>query len=937
MNTAVQTKDGTILAGSRFKPFAVFSAKLADGGWRLGQRVVDHSAKQGWGAAVNSDGSKAYFAANDNSRLWELDLKTNSYRPIEKITSQAWSFFGADNFGAFDLATGQEGDIIIGTYGSWDPIGNNSSPGAVLKYNPQSDFISLVGVPDKNALIVRSVTVAPNGTIFAGTSSGSARARLYFLPPEGDEFIEVPLGLAELGSSSVYDLAVVGPYIVAGVGENQGRVAIARWADPLTNPRVIDVPNTQHVDFVAPVSSVHFAFGTRSGGTLYLGNAETSNMRSLGTPVQGDETRAIFTWQDGQDAYLRGVSGSGMVWQVSAPAHGDVAGWESFEPWDEAAVSVVELGDPQLPLPAPVQGAFAVGANSILVAGSWKFGLHDQNGRTDKYISGEIKAASFFGEHYYAATYPNSYVWRISESGEVARIADLDRDVQSRPLSIDVDETGILIGTRANYGFAGGALNFVPFGGTGAAEPILHNKPLGQRSISAVAHLNEVDAVIGSSVQAEAAQAVETEAKVARINKRTGVKKWEKQFSATAVAGIEPLGEGILVSLNNRKLLLLDPETGNELAAAPGPKYGTISKAGPNAVEFIDESWLTHLEVRPGRRLLLTKYRLPASASGLVDFRVDPAERGTAYGIERIGSLLRLDWHEENVWRTSGRDRYETAAKFVADDRPWGPTAILASGTDYPDALAAAPLAARLEAPILLTTKTGLSAATLAALKRGKFTEVLVLGGEGSVPSRQEERLRQEGYRVRRLGGANRFETAAKIAADVCPNANCPAFVVDGAQFPDALSAGAAAVHRKGVVLLAQGGLQGGQDRWYRSSSSRYLVGGSAARAMEDALGNPQVVQGKDRFETAVRVAEEFFATAETAMLVNGLNFPDALAASPICALESAPILLTHATSVPAELLTYLGGSSVRRIEIAGGEGSVSTDVSHQAIRAFAP
>jgi putative cell wall-binding protein len=82
------------------------------------------------------------------------------------------------------------------------------------------------------------------------------------------------------------------------------------------------------------------------------------------------------------------------------------------------------------------------------------------------------------------------------------------------------------------------------------------------------------------------------------------------------------------------------------------------------------------------------------------------------------------------VERWAGADRYATAAAISANTYPQGATtAYLASGADYPDALAGAPVAAKAGAPLLLTSTDCVPASTLAELQRLGTTNIVVLGG----------------------------------------------------------------------------------------------------------------------------------------------------------------------------------------------------------------
>lgn len=932
VNSALQLPDGRILAGGREKALHIFTASLGSEGWTTGSVEVCAECSNAWAAALSADGSRAFFAANSPSSLWEQDLNTGKLRRITQVLPAAMPYLGPGRVGAFDAALAPDGSIYIGSYGRLDPLGGGALPGAVLRYNPVTDRVALVGTPHPGALMVRSVAVAPDGTVFAGTSSGVARARLFYLRPGGTSFTEVPLGLAELGSSSVYDLAVVGDYVIGTVGENQGRIVVVDRHNPAAGGRVIDIPGTTHVDVVAPINQHHFVFSARSDGAVYVGNAKTGTFRRIGTPVFGDETRNLFLWADAGATYLRGVTGSGIVWQVPAPPANDLTGWETMGQWDPANVTTASFQDAAGPGETPVQGSLAALDDTALVAGSWKIAIHENGVRHDHYISGEMKTVQGYKDAYYGTTYPNAWVWRVSKDGNAELLTQLDRRYQSRPLSIDVDPSGILIGTRANYGFAGGALNYIPAGNPAASRPIVHVDPLGKGSINVVKHLSTTDALVASSVQAEATSAQEQRASVARINKTTGEVRWRAEFDTKAFMGAAVTPHGVLLAAIGNKTLLLDPETGQVLSQGIGPSTGRLVEVAADAVVFLEHPWLVRMEVRPGGRLLATRHLLPRDAEEVVDITRAGQEPNSLYGIERRGSLLRLEVTPSRVWRTAGQDRYATAAALVSSESTWADTAVIASGSDYPDALAAAPLAAKLNAPVLLTAQSHLPTATRKALERGGFTRAVVVGGPNSISSSVATELGAMGVAVERVGGASRFETAALVAARVCPEQTCPAFVVSGSTFADALSAGAAASKHAGVVLLARGGLPGGQIPWYLNAQRSYIVGGQAKEQLGPDMPKPSAVfAGQDRFATAALVGAEFFPAAGTAMLVSGETFPDALAASGISALEDAPILLATSRNLPGATAGYLGSSQISRIEITGGPNSVGVNAQEAA------
>lgn len=186
--------------------------------------------------------------------------------------------------------------------------------------------------------------------------------------------------------------------------------------------------------------------------------------------------------------------------------------------------------------------------------------------------------------------------------------------------------------------------------------------------------------------------------------------------------------------------------------------------------------------------------------------------------------------------RLSGRDRYATAAA-VAARVPASSTVLLATGTDFPDALAGANLAASLGAPMLLTAPDVLPAATAEVLAERRPDRVVVLGGYGAVSNDVAVAAARAagGAVIRREQGADRFDTAATVAALLEPS---PAVLVaTGRDFPDAL-AGAAVAARLGapVLLTERDVLPAATDAALRSRgvSSVTVLGGPGA--VDDAV-----------------------------------------------------------------------------------------------------
>ncbi|MFN8075024.1 MAG: cell wall-binding repeat-containing protein [Kineosporiaceae bacterium] len=124
-----------------------------------------------------------------------------------------------------------------------------------------------------------------------------------------------------------------------------------------------------------------------------------------------------------------------------------------------------------------------------------------------------------------------------------------------------------------------------------------------------------------------------------------------------------------------------------------------------------------------------------------------------------------------DIVRLAGDDRFATSAAIVtslpADNIgviDGKKTALLASGLNFPDALAASAAAARTKLPLLLTLPTALPTPTENALTSLGIQQVVVLGGTPSVGDAVTARLATLGITTQRLSGPDRFATAATIA-----------------------------------------------------------------------------------------------------------------------------------------------------------------------------
>lgn len=154
---------------------------------------------------------------------------------------------------------------------------------------------------------------------------------------------------------------------------------------------------------------------------------------------------------------------------------------------------------------------------------------------------------------------------------------------------------------------------------------------------------------------------------------------------------------------------------------------------------------------------------------------------------EQIGDLTGVD-----VDRWSGGNRYATAAA-VASQYDSADLVYIATGVNYPDALAASAKAGSQDAPVLLVRPDLAPGVTLAQLDRLDPDSIILMGGEGAVQDEVFLQLRDRygADTVERLAGGNRYETAA-LLTETYPSAET-VYVASGMDWPDALTGAARA------------------------------------------------------------------------------------------------------------------------------------------------
>ncbi|MCA1065387.1 cell wall-binding repeat-containing protein [Rossellomorea aquimaris] len=248
-----------------------------------------------------------------------------------------------------------------------------------------------------------------------------------------------------------------------------------------------------------------------------------------------------------------------------------------------------------------------------------------------------------------------------------------------------------------------------------------------------------------------------------------------------------------------------------------------------------------------------------------------------------------------HVERIYGADRYETALQVALNGWDTGSAElILATGNNFPDALAGAPLAYQKRAPILLTPKHTLHPSVKKGIDDLDVKKVTILGGPGVISDQVAEELKDLGLTVDRISGKDRYETAVAISKSL-PNRDA-AVVVSGKNYPDALSIASIAAQEGYPILLSDKDTIPAstlaQANTYKES---YVVGGLGviSQSVQSKLNNPIRIAGANRYESNARIIQNFNVHTGSVFFATGTQFADALTGSALAAHTGVPLLLT--------------------------------------------
>ena len=346
-------------------------------------------------------------------------------------------------------------------------------------------------------------------------------------------------------------------------------------------------------------------------------------------------------------------------------------------------------------------------------------------------------------------------------------------------------------------------------------------------------------------------------------------------------------------------------------------------------------------------------YDVGSSASEITDEEILSAIEGADVAVSK--SRQSVDSPLDTVHSYSGGNRYETNALQALSGWEESEYAILTTGENWADALAASGLAGSLDCPILLTESDSLPVVTASAISSLGVKKIIILGGQTAVSADIEKAIEELGVVIEeRLEGSSRYDTQVAIfnyglnMGYWTPGEVIVACGADGC-FADALSISPVAYARKMPIFITdssgylnnmqkQALINGAKDGLFTSS---IILGGESRVAAETegfmwavsqiSSGSSKAstrFAGKNRYETSALIADWAidmgYLEADGAAFASGSSPYDALGGGALQGKRTSVMLLVDDGKCSQALSVLPKRSALDDVCFFGGTSAVS-------------
>lgn len=287
--------------------------------------------------------------------------------------------------------------------------------------------------------------------------------------------------------------------------------------------------------------------------------------------------------------------------------------------------------------------------------------------------------------------------------------------------------------------------------------------------------------------------------------------------------------------------------------------------------------------------------------------------------------------------RIAGYTQYDTSAQIAKQGWPNGSKwAIIVNGENFADALVAAPLAKKVNAPILLTGKDSLPSTIKQTVKDLGITDYFIVGGYSAVSKNIQIEMNSLGAMIKfRLSGNDMYETSSMVAQQFLGVSEI--ILATGNDYSDALSIASYAASKQIPILLVDKDSVDSHIFSYfvnrlKNLKTTYVIGGTGviSENVANQFPNPIRISGNDKYDTNLAVLKMFNDdfNFENVFVATGNGFADALSGSVYAASQSAPILLVD-KNYDSRVAKYLNskGNIIKNFNVLGGEAVVSTSL----------
>lgn len=211
--------------------------------------------------------------------------------------------------------------------------------------------------------------------------------------------------------------------------------------------------------------------------------------------------------------------------------------------------------------------------------------------------------------------------------------------------------------------------------------------------------------------------------------------------------------------------------------------------------------------------------------------------------------------------------------------------------------------------------------------------EVIPEDEEGNRGEAKQIKVKTKGQSVKTIFGSSRYTTAIEVSKSGWDKAET-VILARGYDFPDALSGAPLAYQLNAPMLLTS------KERLTPETKSELvrlraknvvILGGTGALSseVEKELRGLELkverIAGKNRYDTAAKIAKRMGGNPEKAIVAYGQNFPDALAVASYAAMNGYPILLTDKEKIPNETGQAL--DNIKETILVGGTQVISNSV----------